>query len=891
MLERHNKLVMLIVLATFMFSMVVSASAATFSDVSGSDAQSSAVYKLNSLGIIDGYPDGTFGPDKTITRAEFAKIAVYTAGLQGVASGMGNTASAFSDVTTDNWANGWINVAAAQGFVKGDPNGTFRPSDEITQAEVITVLMRILGYNDNLPGDWPSDYIAKAANLGVLDDLTFVSSKAATRGETATLGNAVLEEDMVDYRASDNIFTSSDETLLAAKFKNANTIKDAAVYDVDLSGGEVALSVGWYQKDSEGDKVWTTGKYTIAKDCVLTNSYAWSMFTPGMIDFVLNDDDEITYVKVLDYGVLFVTPDDLKITAMTTGADGSAQATKISLNDKSYDCDPNWFSINPYYWYLKYGSGDPSYFSGKVTANQTLEESLAADGFAEDMLQVILNKDGDIQVIKSDSWLTGKTPGVDAMGIVEKVSQDNKKITFKNGGSIQLDKDDAENYCVMYDGMPATLENIQPNDLVWCYPNAHNVDELVYVFSAKNFSISGKMDSYEDGENLPVSSGALKRVTIDGKTYDVAIGGSFLYSDDKGESFDLRGVGDADVLDEVVGEDVTIWITPVANKVFAISGAATGTSGKVYGVINDDTVNTLVNGKLTNAIEVLKSDGTLATYAPGTDSEIYTTSWIKMSTDATDFIGAAKVLKDGTLVEISLNSDGYIDRINTADNFGTSYANITGDKDNDVVTFDAKDYDASGMVVFNLTRNSDGDYQVASTSDFLDKIDGITPKAATGYFYEKDDTMKYAVISDASLTTSSNKIAMVYSKGKDSTDPYVNLMTTGDSVKYYVKDTATDWKDNTVNVYTVSGRDVKLATDVTTADYLTNGVTGQEISNISGKIITVGAKSFFVDSDTLYFDNTGDNPAVAALSDLASGDKVNIYYDGTGAVAAIEIVN
>ena len=58
-----------------MFTIVGSASAASFSDVTGTDAQPMP-YMLTSLGIIDGYPDGTFGP-KNHNRAEFAKIAVY----------------------------------------------------------------------------------------------------------------------------------------------------------------------------------------------------------------------------------------------------------------------------------------------------------------------------------------------------------------------------------------------------------------------------------------------------------------------------------------------------------------------------------------------------------------------------------------------------------------------------------------------------------------------------------------------------------------------------------------------------------------------------------------------------------------------------------------------
>ncbi|HPF21414.1 MAG TPA: S-layer homology domain-containing protein, partial [Syntrophomonas sp.] len=95
MLKKHNKLIMLLVLVTFMFTMVGSAGAATFSDVTGNSVEAAAIYKLNGLGIIDGYPDGTFGSEKTITRAEFAKIACVTAGLKSVASGMGGTASPF----------------------------------------------------------------------------------------------------------------------------------------------------------------------------------------------------------------------------------------------------------------------------------------------------------------------------------------------------------------------------------------------------------------------------------------------------------------------------------------------------------------------------------------------------------------------------------------------------------------------------------------------------------------------------------------------------------------------------------------------------------------------------------------------------------------------------
>lgn len=322
MLKKHNKLIMLLVLVTFMFTMVGSAGAATFSDVTGTSVESAAIYKLNGLGIIDGYPDGTFGAEKTITRAEFAKIACVTAGLKSVASGMGGTASPFSDVATDHWANGWINVAAAQGYVKGDPAGTFRPEDQITQAEVVTVLMRLLGYNDNLAGEWPSDYIAKAANLGVLDDVTFVANQAATRGIVAIIASATLDENVVEYAASDNLFNeavktydkgdgkgkiSQSYTLLYDKFSESQKTEDALIMSFSVNDND-EYTIYYYTYDDNGnlsDANANTDGYQpyskkLADECTLPGGSILGAIE-NFADFVTNDDDEITSIVLKDY--------------------------------------------------------------------------------------------------------------------------------------------------------------------------------------------------------------------------------------------------------------------------------------------------------------------------------------------------------------------------------------------------------------------------------------------------------------------------------------------------------------------------------------------------------------------------------------------------------------
>jgi hypothetical protein len=223
----------LLVLTTFICSIAGLASAAQFSDVNGSAEQSAAIYKLEGLGIIGGYPDGTFKPEKTITRAEFAKIAVNIAGLKSTADTMVSNQSVFADVKVTDWFNGFVNVAAAQEFVKGDTNGNFRPHDQITHAEVITVLMRILGYNDNLPGDWPADYINQATTLGVLTGISFAANQASTRADVAMMGSKTLDQNVVTYQSNINAFNKAlrndpndnsrqvTYTLIEAKFNTA----------------------------------------------------------------------------------------------------------------------------------------------------------------------------------------------------------------------------------------------------------------------------------------------------------------------------------------------------------------------------------------------------------------------------------------------------------------------------------------------------------------------------------------------------------------------------------------------------------------------------------------------------------------------------------------------
>ncbi len=109
----------------------------SFSDVSGSAWYATAVNTLASLGIIDGYKDGTFKPEANVTRAEFAAIASR---FDDLSSG---TAS-FTDVPSSHWAYSYIVSAATKGWITGYEDGTFKPEANIVRAEVVTLVNRVL---------------------------------------------------------------------------------------------------------------------------------------------------------------------------------------------------------------------------------------------------------------------------------------------------------------------------------------------------------------------------------------------------------------------------------------------------------------------------------------------------------------------------------------------------------------------------------------------------------------------------------------------------------------------------------------------------------------------------------------------------------------------------
>ena len=111
----------------------------SFSDVPTDAWYAKAVNTLSSLGMLGGYPDGTFRPDAPITRAEFAAIALAFAYDSASAS------CPYTDVRSSAWYYTYVAQATTYGWIGGYPDGSFRPNNSITRAEVAVIVNNMLG--------------------------------------------------------------------------------------------------------------------------------------------------------------------------------------------------------------------------------------------------------------------------------------------------------------------------------------------------------------------------------------------------------------------------------------------------------------------------------------------------------------------------------------------------------------------------------------------------------------------------------------------------------------------------------------------------------------------------------------------------------------------------
>jgi len=176
--------------------------AAPLTDIAGHWAQA-AIQQARQMGIAKGYLNGTFLPDASVTRAEFAVMLTKALGMEG-----GEARFEFTDRDAiGGWAVDAVSAAVQAGVISGYEDGSFRPGDSLTRAEMATMITRALGLTIGRAADstgfaddagipeWAK--AAAASELGILkgrDGNRFAPNDKATRAEAVVMLLRMLDQ-------------------------------------------------------------------------------------------------------------------------------------------------------------------------------------------------------------------------------------------------------------------------------------------------------------------------------------------------------------------------------------------------------------------------------------------------------------------------------------------------------------------------------------------------------------------------------------------------------------------------------------------------------------------------------------------------------------------------
>jgi hypothetical protein len=340
-MKNLKKVLALVLVIAMVMGFAVSASATEFSDADTiAEQNETAVEVLTALNIINGYPDGTYRPTGSVTRAEVAKmIAVaFNNGDESLNSLYQNVACGLTDIG-GTWAEGYIKYCYATGIVSGYPDGTFKPENPVTGNELCQIMLNILGYEiDTTNTPWATAVMAKSSSIGLLKNVSTAAGSACPRQEAAQIIYNALTLPILQANAM-GVLVPSTDTILSKYLGGASEVvvvtgnEEAALNDTTpLDEGKTEVNndtvLNWSTTmDMIGQSytVWTVGKTVVyAEDSGLNKieeftadanlSRAVSMKTNADTEDYVNFDDQAAEYYTADV-VITYTLDEVTLTA------------------------------------------------------------------------------------------------------------------------------------------------------------------------------------------------------------------------------------------------------------------------------------------------------------------------------------------------------------------------------------------------------------------------------------------------------------------------------------------------------------------------------------------------------------------------------------------------
>lgn len=466
-IKRVLSLVIVFIMTTMLSIPAVSAFSLP-EDVVGTKYEE-AVELLNALEIMVGDDTGEFRLEDPIKRSEVAKIATAIAGLTDVAEST-KTQAKFPDVAVSNWANGYINVSQAQGFVVGDDTGKFRPDDNITYAEAVTIMMRVLGYDPaaQSSGGFPTGYLVTAGSAGLFKGgISAPTNSTATRGIVAQLAYNALTINLMEktgYGAYEN-YEVVDKTLLFNKLDVEKLSGQVVATGETTLNGSSSLKENQVQIKVDG----TVKTYTTEYD-------ATGHIARNVIFYVREKANG-------DFNIILISDNKNKNEEIEIKADHIDKITGTSVSywkDKENDKKATTVTVKE----------NPTVFYNGVVVDVDITELEALKSGKITLLDTTNDEVFDYVFVTEYRNI-----------IVDEVSLTGNRITDKfNLLTLTLDPEDKNLTFAIYKGdKKVSLEDIKEWDVLSVAANDHNISEAtvikVYVSTEK---VTGKIEEIED---------------------------------------------------------------------------------------------------------------------------------------------------------------------------------------------------------------------------------------------------------------------------------------------------------------------------------------------------------------------------------------------------------
>lgn len=331
---KSKKMITKVLLLAFVISLVLPAGAfaaetRTASDLQGHWAES-VISQWMTDGLVGGYQDGTFQPDKSITRAEFVKLV--NAAVKPNKVGAVN----FSDVTNTDWFYDELRLAMGAGYVGGFEDGTFRPADNVTRAQAAAFIAKAKGLTQDTAqankfadsaaiADWAKGAVGavvKAGYMGGYQDGTFRADNALTRAEAVSMLDRVLKDQ------SDDLVITEPGTVVKDKTVAGDVIIAASVGSGDVTLDNVTIHGDLLVKGGGANSVHL--KNTTVKGTV------YAQRTAGTVRVVVEAASHIDRIVILN-GTQLQAASDFKGMIKEIIIDEQASSTQAITIDAKAD--------------------------------------------------------------------------------------------------------------------------------------------------------------------------------------------------------------------------------------------------------------------------------------------------------------------------------------------------------------------------------------------------------------------------------------------------------------------------------------------------------------------------------------------------------------------------